>query len=650
MATAGKSRERRGGSRRIEDELLQRLARDSGEVLSVIDNSGVLTYVTPAAEQLFGWKGGELLGQEATRLFDSEDVGGPDGTPRQPERRKGRRLRVRHRDGSWRMIEARTQPLTAGPLDERIGMVIFSRDVTSESSARRELRQSEQRLRELIDKAPIGIAEFSLDGVLLDANPEVCDLVGYNKATLVGMDADTLVPPELREARATALRPMLEGKVQTVTYELTIISRDGRTIIAEVISTMLRNANGSPRSVLALMQDVTERRKLEARVTEQADLINLAHDAIFVKTLADGVLTFWNPAAAQLYGYTATEAIGRASTDLLRTEFPVARAEVEEILTRTGKWSGELMHLTKKGEPVWVESRWALIRDRAGAPRAVLEVNRDVTQQRHLGDERERLMAILERQNRELRETDKLKNEFLLTISHELRTPLTAILGFSDLLAMDSPLAERTELEIIQRNGRRLLSIIEDLLTIAQVQAGDLRLRPRPINVAGLVRRVAETERLLAAEKGLQFHVVGSSEPAWAIADEMATSHVIRHLIGNAIKFTPTGEVVVTIQGSADEVRVQVEDTGIGIPAAARDFIFEDFRQVDQSVTRQYGGVGIGLSVVRRLVGLQGGTLGVEDRPAGGSLFWVALPAERTAPTEPLDGAPGPVGRVEPRL
>jgi PAS domain S-box-containing protein len=629
LAMAGNGRERRGGSRRIEDQLLQRLAKDSGEVLSVVDTSGVLTYVTPAAEKLFGWEGGELVGRQASRLFDADDFERLGERPRSSERRKGARLRIRHKNGSWRAIEARIQSLTAGPLDEKIGMVIFSRDVTDESTARRELRQSEQRLRELIDNAPIGISELSLDGRVLDANPEVCALLGYEKQTLIGMAADALVPAEDREARAEAMRPLMEGTVDAVTYEVSIETRDHRHVAAEVISTMLRNADGTPRSLLVLMQDVTERRKLEARVAEQADLINLTHDAIFVKTLADGAITFWNPAAAQLYGYTVDEALGRASTDLLRTEFPVAREVVEEKLTTTGSWSGELMHLTKAGEPVWVESRWALIRDRAGTPQAALEVNRDVTHARHLADERERLMAILERQNRELRETDQLKNEFLLTISHELRTPLTAILGFSDLLAMDSPIAERTELEIIQRNGRRLLSIIEDILTIAQVQAGDLRLRPRPLNVAGVVRRVAETERLLATEKGLQFHVVGTNEPAWAIADEMATSHVMRHLVGNAIKFTPTGEVVVTVKAEGDAVLVQVEDTGIGVPSEARELIFEDFRQVDQSVTRRYGGVGIGLSVVRKLVGLQGGTLGLEDRPGGGTRFWVTLPAER---------------------
>jgi PAS domain S-box-containing protein len=499
--------------------------------------------------------------------------------------------------------------------------------------ARQGRRESDEGLGRLIRNAPIGIAEIDLDGIFLDANPMACELLQYSRHELAGMSSVDLVAPRFRDSGDEALKQLLEGARQSTTYETAFVRRDGTEREAEVIATVLRDTNGKASSILALIQDVTERRRLEARVMAQAELIDNAHDAIFVKQLGDSTINFWNPAAAGLYGYSEVEALGRISHDLLRTEFPEPLEDIEATLTRTGGWSGELLHLTSASEAVWVDSRWVLIRDGAGLPAAVLEISRDVSQERHLADERERLMAILEQQNRELRESDRLKTEFLLTISHELRTPLTAIVGFSDLLALDSPLAERSELEVIQRNGRRLLSIIEDILTVARVQAGEVRLRPRPVDVAGVVRRVVAEHHLLAREKGLDLRLEGETS-AWAVADETATSHSTRQLVDNAIKFTSAGTVTVRIDASPEEVRIQVEDTGIGIPSEARDLIFDDFRQVDQSITRAYGGVGIGLAVVRRLVGLQGGRLGFDDRPGGGSIFWFTLPAGEAGPAD----------------
>jgi PAS domain S-box-containing protein len=490
---------------------------------------------------------------------------------------------------------------------------------------------SRARLRELIDTAPIGITEIDLDGRFVDANPMATELLQYSRAELLGKVSSELVSPRQQGRRGQALQLLIDGTERTTTYETTFVRKDGQEREAEVIATVLRDAAGNPRSILALIQDVTDRRGLEARVNAQAELINHAHDAIFVKQLADGMITFWNPAAARLYGYTAEEAVGRTSEDLLRTEFPEPPASVEASLQRTGGWSGELLHLTRAGEAVWVDSRWVVIRDRDGAASSVLEINRDISEERHLTDERQDLLAILEQQNRELRERDKLKNEFLLTISHELRTPLTAILGFSDLLALDSPLAERTELEIIQRNGRRLLSLIEDILTVAQVQAGELKLRPHSVDIVAVARRVVEGHRQAAVEKGLKLEFDGDARPARAVADEMATSHAIRHLVGNALKFTDRGEIIVRVLPEVGEVRVEVADTGVGVPREARDLIFEDFRQVDQSITRSHGGLGIGLSVVRRLVQLQGGRLGVDDRPGGGTVFWFTLPGDGEA-------------------
>ncbi|MGI8610355.1 MAG: PAS domain-containing sensor histidine kinase [Candidatus Dormibacteria bacterium] len=491
----------------------------------------------------------------------------------------------------------------------------------------------EHRFRELVENAPVGITEISLDGRVLEANPTACTLLGYTREELVGSPTRRLLVPGTDAARREALAGLIDGRQQSVTYPATYIRKDGVQRAAEVVMTVLRDASGAPRSLLGLMQDVTDRLRLESQVARQADLINQTHDAILVTQPADGCITFWNPAAERLFGYPASEAIGRLPHELLRSMFRESHEAALQKLHLESRWSGEIMHLNSTGDPVWVESSWALIRDQDGSASATMEVHRDVTSQAKLATERDELMVVLERQNRELRETDKLKTEFLLTISHELRTPLTAILGFADLLAIDSEVSEREELEIIRKNGRRLLAMIEDILTLAQAQAGELKLNPRPANLAAVVTRVVDKARRAATHKGLKVEVAGAGQPAWVLADEVAISHVLRHLVGNAVKFTSAGHVRVTINSEPGRVRVTVEDTGIGVPVEARDLIFEEFRQVDQSMTRRHGGLGLGLTVVRRLLDLQGGALGLEERPGGGSVFWFSLPAADVAAT-----------------
>ena len=601
-------------------------------MLCVVDGSGLLTYVTAAAGRVFGWPADELLGRPAADLYDAaeyEALTNP-GMAAAADRRRRSRLHCRHRDGNWHVVEARAARLEADA-DGEVSTVIYSRDVTDEARARRELRENDERLTEVFDNAPIGITEIGLDGCIVDANPTVCALMGYSREELVGMRASDLVVPTDREGRNEALRVLVEGGAQSVSYDIRFLRRDGEAREAEVIASVLRDDAGRPRSILALLQDVTDREELVSQVSAQTDLIQHAHDAIFVKQLQDSTITFWNSGAEDLYGYDAATAVGRVSHELLGTEFKTPLSELDDRLRRTGEWSGELVQMTRSGEPVWVQSRWALIRDTDGRPLAALEVNRDVTHERHLAYERERLLEILEKQNRELRETDRLKSEFLLTISHELRTPLTAIIGYADLLGLDSTVKERTELDVIQRNGQRLLGLIEDILTLAQVQAGELPMRTRQVDVAAVAARVVDDHRDYAVEKNLLLRVEGQDGPAWAMADETATSHVLRHLIGNAIKFTPEGSVTVVVESSDEGVRVEVRDTGIGVPREARELVFEEFRQVDQSVTRRYGGVGVGLAVVSRLVSLMGGRLGLVDGAAGGSTFWFSLPASDPA-------------------
>ena len=229
-------------------------------------------------------------------------------------------------------------------------------------------------------------------------------------------------------------------------------------------------------------------------------------------------------------------------------------------------------------------------------------------------------------------ENSRLKSEFLAMMSHELRTPMNAIEGFTSIILKKMAGVEynpKTERYIrkIQSNSQRLLALINDFLDLSRIEAGRLELVHLPMSPAEMAQKWQENLSSLADTKGLEFAVsVDSALPDMLYGDEESLSKVAINLVGNAIKFTEAGRVILTLEQRGNEMAMQVTDTGIGIPPHARDFIFDEFRQVDQSSKRQHGGTGLGLSIVYKLVRAMGGTVTLDSEVGVGSTFTVLLP------------------------
>jgi signal transduction histidine kinase len=247
----------------------------------------------------------------------------------------------------------------------------------------------------------------------------------------------------------------------------------------------------------------------------------------------------------------------------------------------------------------------------------------------------------LEWQSRELERASRLKSEFLASMSHELRTPINALLGYTSLMRdrIYGELTARQEESLVRMQGasRHLLALINDILDLAKIEAGKMPVHPERFDLAELVRELSETVEPLVRAKGLAYRAEVAEALPELFTDRTKVKQIVLNLLSNAVKFTHVGHVGIAVRtrrGGA--VEVEVRDTGIGIPPGELETIWDDFRQVDQSSTREYGGTGLGLSIVRKLALLLGGSVRARSRPGRGSVFTVRLPARmRTAPAEP---------------
>ncbi|MCX7179895.1 MAG: ATP-binding protein [Proteobacteria bacterium] len=266
---------------------------------------------------------------------------------------------------------------------------------------------------------------------------------------------------------------------------------------------------------------------------------------------------------------------------------------------------GELESIRKDGSTVWSESTMSIILDTQRRPTEVVGVSRDVTARRQVQEQQKRFLAM---------------------VSHEFRTPMNAILGISDLLADTELSAEqRKYLEVFQNAGNTLLDLINDILDLSKVEAGQFRLYPEDFALAPLLQGQLELLAGRAHDKGLELRLeIAAAAPAYVHGDAQRLKQCITNLVGNAVKFCSAGSITIAVDRQANApgmLHFSVTDTGIGIPADKLDTIFEAFNQADGGITRNFGGTGLGLTITQRLVELMDGRIWVESTPGKGSVF-----------------------------
>jgi PAS domain S-box-containing protein len=656
---------------------LSRAVEQSPAAVVITDRDGNVEYVNPGFVKTTGYTAEEIAGKNPRELRSGLH-------PREFYQHMWQTILAgevwrgeicnRKKDGTLFWEDATIAPVldTDGHTTH---FVAVKMDITLRKQAETGLQKAIDQLRKttafqqaLLNSTEYSIIATDVDGTITAFNAGAERMLGYRNAEVVGR----MTPQSLHDLaeihdRARTLTaemgvPMAPGFEVFVAkarrglpndQEWTYIRKDGRRIPILLSVTAVRDHTGQITGFLGIGQDIAQRKQAEEalRASEQRYrlLAENVGDVVWTAEL-DMRLNYISPSMRLLTGYAPEEWMTKslaekftpATAEYLKSSYHLALADaMRDPAARLQTRSMEAEYRCKNGGTIWTEIKMSWILGEQGTPVGCLGITRDITARKKAAEELQEYACKLEQANHELaeataaaQEASKAKSEFLANMSHELRTPLNGVIGMTELLR-STPLDDRQRqfVEACHSSGKSLLDLINDVLDFSKIEAGKLELEHAAFDLSSAVRDAVEAVSFLASQKNLALtcHITPAA-CCRVTGDRTRLRQVLVNLVGNAVKFTATGQITVgvdRVQASGrPALRFEVADTGPGIAPEQLHRLFKSFCQADSSTTRRYGGTGLGLAICKRLVELMNGEIGVDSQPGQGSTFWFTVPFE----------------------
>ncbi|HLI29723.1 MAG TPA: PAS domain S-box protein [Terriglobia bacterium] len=505
---------------------------------------------------------------------------------------------------------------------EITGAVLTFWDITERKQAAEALRKSESRFRRLVDSNIIGVFMGDASGSIFEANNAFLKILGYTREDLLAGQVrwDKMTPPEYRRFNERIHQQLITTGV-SAPVEVEYFRKDGGRVPALA---GLAALEGAEDQAIGFVLDLTEQKRAEKALQDSEKRYRLLFEqnlAGVLNSTVDGQILDCNQSIAIMLGYASREELKKMKVRDLYfhaadRDAVIARLKEQDVLTNY-----EVCFRRKDGNPLWVLLNVSFVRNAGESQPILLGTLLDITERRQAEEEMRRAKEAAENANR-------IKSEFLANMSHEIRTPMNGIIGMTEL-ALDTELTaeQREYLETVSSSAHALLTIINDILDFSKIDAGKLVLDPIDFNLRDILEETAKLLSQSAHQKGDEVIVdVQPGVPAFVYGDPIRLRQIVVNLMGNAIKFTERGEIALRVENEQEDERsallhFMVQDTGIGIPREKHQAIFEAFSQADGSMTRKFGGTGLGLTISARLVKMMEGRIWVESEVGQGSKF-----------------------------
>jgi PAS domain S-box-containing protein len=650
----------RVGKRRVTEqrEVFRVTLRSIGDAVLTTDTEGRITYINQVAQSLTGWSHTEALGQPLERVFQiiNEVTRKPVENPATRALREGIVVGLANhtvlikKDGSECPIDDSAAPIR-NEQGNVSGCVLIFRDVSAQRLIERDKANqllTARLLASIVETSNDAIISKSLDGIIQSWNAAAERVFGFTTEEAVGRNISLVIPPD-RLADEDQIIAKLRAGQRIEHFETERVRNDGQRIIVSLTISPIKDAAGNVTGASKIVRDVTARKRTERERQNFVTVVENSTDFIGMCDL-QGLPFFVNRAGLEMVGLDDIEQARR--TPLQEFFFPEDQGMImNEFLPSVmanghGEVEVRFRHF-KTGEPRWMAYKVSVLTNAGNEPVGFATVSQDVTERKRLADDLRRLAA-------DLAEADQRKNEFLATLAHELRNPLAPMSNMLEVVKHsgdDREVLKRAH-DTIERQLGQMVRLVDDLLDLNRITYDRLELRRSEVELSSVIQQAVEVARPLIDAAGHDLTVELPDEPIYLNADRARLAQVFGNLLNNSSKYTRSnGRISVSAKRVDDEVMVTVKDNGAGIPQDKLDSIFDMFMQVDLTAERSQGGLGIGLTLVKRLAEMHGGS--IEARSAGegqGSEFIVRLPVlskpSVAAQPKPAASEPSPERRI----